>query len=148
MPPYPFPEVVHLASNTQEMKITRDALLDEVKIHWVTKDEMKEANTTTSLLPVRNIGDDLPGLVALVDTEDLPRIQGVPWRLIRSGHVVSTSNRVTRYLHKVIFQGPATHINGNRLDNRKENLTKTRVRGIKRAKRFPKTGSRRPPSGS
>lgn len=145
----PFPEIVHLASTTQEMRITRDSLLEEVNIHWLSYDNIQAGNSTTSHLPVRNIRNSTPGLVALVDTEDLPRVQKFPWRMIRSGHVVSTAGRVTRYLHKLIFDGPSTHSNGNRLDNRKENLIPTRKRGIKRAKSsFPRTDSKRPPSES
>lgn len=53
------------------------------------------------------------------------------WRLSNSGYVVrswkSNSRVHTEYLHKVIFGRACYHINGDKLDNRRENLMATSI---------------------
>jgi hypothetical protein len=69
-----------------------------------------------------------------VSIEDYERIVAVrhTWRISSSGYAVGGKridgrNEVT-YLHKLIFGGTCTHINGDRLDNRRTNLTATPAR--------------------
>lgn len=66
----------------------------------------------------------------LIDAEDIEKIQWLQWRLLKPFehlYVVSGKNDVKRiYLHRLILSAPddmeVDHINGNPLDNRKENL--------------------------
>lgn len=65
---------------------------------------------------------------AVVSPEDLPALTapGMNWRLGSSGYpmFVRRVNKelTTVWMHKLVVGGPATHINGNRLDCRRENL--------------------------
>jgi hypothetical protein len=71
------------------------------------------------------------GYVALVDDEDLPMLAAFRWRAMkmhgqdRYVYVVSGAKKVVA-MHRLITGAPkglvVDHINGNRLDNRKENL--------------------------
>lgn len=69
---------------------------------------------------------------AKVDPEDYEQVSGVEhkWRLSSSGYALYVTRIqgkfVTVYLHKVVYGGMCTHINGDRLDNRKQNLTESR----------------------
>lgn len=76
-----------------------------------------------------------PNLVkVLISQEDYEKVVGITstWRVSSSGYVVvgkrvQGKNKVT-YLHKLVFGDTCTHINGNRLDNRRSNLTATKKR--------------------
>ncbi len=63
---------------------------------------------------------------AIIDKEDLPKVQFTKWRINSSGYVINNSNRKasTIFLHRRILNTNhfVDHINGNRLDNRKCNL--------------------------
>lgn len=65
---------------------------------------------------------------AAVSPEDYPglTLPGMRWRLGSSGYpmFVRRVNKelTTIWMHKLVAGGPATHINGNRLDCRRENL--------------------------
>ena len=65
---------------------------------------------------------------AKVCDEDYLQVVGISpkWRKSSSGyaiHVYPTGETV--YMHKLIHGGPAKHLNGDRLDNRRENLCNT-----------------------
>jgi hypothetical protein len=76
-----------------------------------------------------------PNLVkVLISPEDYEKVAEIAstWRVSSSGYVVvgkrvQGKNKVT-YLHKVVFGDTCTHINGNRLDNRRNNLTASKKR--------------------
>lgn len=63
---------------------------------------------------------------AIIDKEDLPKVQFSKWRLNANGYVINNSNKQasTVFLHRRILNTDqfVDHINGNRLDNRKCNL--------------------------
>ena len=54
---------------------------------------------------------------------------GTTWRRASSGYAILVENQngkfITHYMHKIVFGGPAHHLNGDRLDNRRENLCST-----------------------
>lgn len=66
---------------------------------------------------------------AVVDDEDYDTVLRISnrWRLSHNGYAVFVVKRFGRlttfYMHKVIHGSSARHINGNRLDNRRCNLT-------------------------
>lgn len=67
------------------------------------------------------------GKVALVDDEDFDSLSKYKWHYSKSGYAIRTVSykpRISAYMHKIIvpFEGSVDHINGNRLDNRKQNL--------------------------
>lgn len=80
-------------------------------------------NTT---IPVGN------GIEAIVSPEDYDRVTNMnkKWRMSSSGYpiYISRQNKIpkTVYMHKLIAGYPARHLNGNRLDNRRENLIMSR----------------------
>lgn len=63
---------------------------------------------------------------ALVDDEDYGRLSILKWQYHSAGYAVRGTNGQKMYLHRFLLQAPqgkdVDHINGNRLDNRKENL--------------------------
>lgn len=62
--------------------------------------------------------------VFIVDIMDIPLISGERWHIGKNGYVVANSDK--KYLHRVLLNPKAgelvDHINGNKLDNRRENL--------------------------
>lgn len=65
------------------------------------------------------------GKVALVDDEDFDKLSEFKWYCSNTGYACRKPDKMF-YMHRVIMEAPAgkevDHINGNKLDNRKENL--------------------------
>lgn len=67
---------------------------------------------------------------AVVDDEDYDRLRGLKWHYHSSGYAVHGGNHYRKisktYMHRLIINAPKNmevdHINGDGLDNRKENL--------------------------
>jgi hypothetical protein len=63
--------------------------------------------------------------IALVSAEDYTRVQNYCWFLHR-GYAITRIGNSTLYLHRLIMSAPddqmVDHINGDRLDNRRENF--------------------------
>ncbi|MBU9360066.1 HNH endonuclease [Burkholderia multivorans] len=62
-----------------------------------------------------------------IDVDDLESVSGFPWRIDAKGYVIrSVSWTKIQHLHRLITNAPdgyvVDHINGNKLDNRRENL--------------------------
>jgi hypothetical protein len=69
------------------------------------------------------------GLVSIIDTEDVPLVQGFTWRAASGyarSHEIVDQNIKTVSMHRLIINAPlgleVDHINGDKLDNRKINL--------------------------
>lgn len=68
------------------------------------------------------------GAVAIIDDDMLEVVKALPWHLHSNGYAVSRTGvpRRTVRLHRLVMQAPegmdVDHINGNRLDNRRNNL--------------------------
>lgn len=94
-----------------------------------------------SIIVVTEIPVYLPhkqgSLMAKVSTEDYDKVIQVStrWRRSSSGYPIAVKREngkvQTTYLHKVIFGDTARHVNGDRLDNTRENLVPS-SRGQKR----------------
>jgi len=88
-----------------------------------TQEITKLMNTT---IPVGN------GKHATVSPQDYEMVMtvGKRWRMSSSGYPIYISrqnkNPKTVYMHKLIAGYPARHLNGDRLDNRRENLVMSR----------------------
>ncbi len=83
-------------------------------------------------IPVKD-GQNLRYAVIYQSDKDLIDSISGAWRLSSTGYVLSVK-RVegkiqTSYLHKILAGGPAKHINGDRLDNRRSNLLLLRQDG-------------------
>lgn len=65
---------------------------------------------------------------ALIDTEDIPLVEGYKWHITSEGYVKTASKRNdTHFMHHLIIGKPnkgyeTDHINADPLDNRKSNL--------------------------
>jgi hypothetical protein len=82
---------------------------------------------TTTLIPVygRLKGKTIIKTYATIDSEDFEKVSKFRW-FLRLGYCITTSNRKTISMHKLIINIPkgmfSDHINRIRTDNRKENL--------------------------
>lgn len=60
------------------------------------------------------------------DKEDYTKIKDIKWKLDKDGYLVKTTQKTTLIMHRIIMNAQkgdiVDHINGNKLDNRKENL--------------------------
>lgn len=67
-----------------------------------------------------------PPVQVLVDEDDVQRVASISWWINSFGYVVGRVNGKETYLHRFVFTCPSglvvDHINGDKLDNRKENL--------------------------
>jgi hypothetical protein len=82
--------------------------------------------------PFKEIPVKLPNktghVYAKVSTEDYEKVEksSNKWRLCSSGYPLFVERKgpkfVTTYMHRLIFGKSARHLNGDRLDNRQENL--------------------------
>lgn len=121
-----------LANNYVDLHLSRTKMLESCT------DNMCE--TTTKVIQdvpelFRTIPVKLPHKSghenALVSPEDYDFLSSMQWRKSSSGYALSvrasteSQKEKTIYMHKLIFGKPAKHINGNRLDNRRENLAST-----------------------
>jgi hypothetical protein len=96
-------------------------------------------NGSACLIPVR-LPRDLPDVEALVSCEDYDKITAISpvWHLSTKGYVVSSKRvegkqKVT-FLHRVVRDVPSMHLNGDKLDNRRENVIPSN-RGTKKNRR-------------
>lgn len=82
---------------------------------------------TDNKIPVR-LANNQGWVEAIVSPEDYPDLTkpDMRWRMGSSGYpmFVKRVNKelTTVWMHKLVGRGPSTHINGNRLDCRRENL--------------------------
>lgn len=64
--------------------------------------------------------------IALVDDDDYPVLSRFDWCLHSGGYATTTIDRHKIYMHRFVMRvcagHVADHINGNKLDNRKQNL--------------------------
>lgn len=76
-----------------------------------------------ALVPLWARGGRLAGL-ALIDTQDVPAVDGPRWCLLASGYAVARIGGHYVYMHRLLVpgEGVADHISGVKLDNRRANL--------------------------
>lgn len=83
---------------------------------------------------------------AKVSSEDYEMLNEISskWRTCSSGYPIFVTRKngvfCTTYMHKLIYGDTARHVNGDRLDNRRENLIKS-VRGPPAPRKSKKTDS-------
>lgn len=101
------------------------------------------SNGSVCQIPVRLPKDDKE-VTAIVCCEDYDKLVAITpkWRLSSKGYVVSSrrveGKNVITYMHRVIKDLPGRHLNGDKLDNRRNNLIPTN-RGAPR-NREPEVG--------
>jgi hypothetical protein len=90
--------------------------------------------TTDSCFILARRAKDTQDVKVFISPEDYERVVAIKerWSISSTGYVVTGKringvNRLT-YLHKEIFGDTCTHINGDRLDNRRYNLTASKKR--------------------
>lgn len=99
---------------------SRAAMLETVAENAVRQMDISPTNHTQ--IPLAN------GKYALVSPEDYSTLMdmNVNWKVSSSGYPIYVKRLKTKsktfYMHRLIKQTPCRHLNGNRLDNRRENL--------------------------
>lgn len=89
--------------------------------------EMAESAQDYMLVDVRDTRNNAT-LSAKIDPLDYSIVTDSQyrWRLHSSGYAVSSKKKESVYMHSLIFGGKSTHLNGDRLDNRRSNLVKSK----------------------
>lgn len=88
---------------------------------------MKMQKRFTPIAPDSGLRTNVTGI--LIDQEDFEILQPHRWRLTKDGYLLTSdpANRQSGlYLHRLVMKAPkgiqVDHINGDKLDNRKQNL--------------------------
>lgn len=101
-----------LVDTRTEIAITRDKLIEEVKM----------TDSMFLMIPVKS----RPNNSILISAQDYEMVKGFNWTITASGYptrrVPGDQSGKKVYLHKEVFGSSAKHINGNRLDCRRQNL--------------------------
>lgn len=112
---------------------------DFVQGMYMASPTSTSTNASVCKVPVR-LPRDVQEVSALVSCDDLDKITAISpvWHLSTKGYVVSSKRvegkqKIT-FLHRVVRDVPSMHLNGNKLDNRRENVIPTN-RGTKKMKR-------------
>lgn len=117
--------LVALIQTGMEIHITRDSLMNEVKMHQLA---MSEHSINKTQIPVRIPSTKDQYVFASVDPADYDAVRTFSdkWRLSSSGYAVCTKTEggrtVSVYMHRVFYPLKARHIDGNRLNNTHANL--------------------------
>lgn len=120
-----------LVNNYVDIQLSRQELIQTLEDNQTDKPEyMDGPKLTYKTVPV-SISKNGGFEYAKVSVEDYPRIVGLSptWRKSSSGYAIHVKKPEidgapisTTYMHKIVFGSQAKHINGDRLDNRRENL--------------------------
>lgn len=125
----PLADIKSLVENYIDLRIQSLELMEAVK----TTERIQELDycdiptDTCSLVPV-SLPKNNGTVFAKVSPEDYETITNASskWRLCYSGYPIYVTRKndifTTTYMHKLVHGGSAKHINGDRLDNRRENL--------------------------
>lgn len=116
--------------------------------HWITtvfEKSIREDERSKIELPIRTI-PLTQGKVAVIDSEDYPKISKYKWYYHKNGYAYSGYRETSKSMHRLILETPngydTDHINGNKLDNRKCNLrVATHHQNIMNRPPSPKTKS-------
>jgi hypothetical protein len=112
-----------LVSTAVDVQLAKQDLIQMANVDLV-KPEIEANRTIPVFLPKKRGTVD-----AFVSEEDFDKISSASkkWRQSSSGYPIFVKKQgdkfVTTYMHKLVFGGPARHVNGNRLDNTRANLT-------------------------
>lgn len=109
-------DLINIAS---DLTATRNKLMEEVQIKCYAEDT---APKNVTRLPVRVPHSKDRYEYALIDREDEDKVKDYRWRLSSRKQVMATKRGRTVFLTKLIAEGSSIHLNGDRLDCRKENL--------------------------
>lgn len=135
------------AGNSRPQKVSSASSVQSQTLGSVTRTERKSPYARQDLPGVRQVRTSSAKaefkltlsnskLLATVDEDDFYRFRGFNWYLKSDGYIVTDSTKQSRSrgvpvklkLHRLVIgieDGPdVDHINGNKLDNRKENLRK------------------------
>lgn len=124
---------LHLKSlvNTYvDIQLSRQQMISTLDNNMVVPKTVCSSDPIDRLIPVTLANKSGIGY-AKVSEEDAEKVIsiGTTWRRASSGYAILVENRggkfITHYMHKLVYGGPAHHLNGDRLDNRRENLCST-----------------------
>lgn len=124
--------LLSLSSTYLELRSAREEFLP-TPIHRIVVPDKCFANMSYCEIPVKvpNTETQIMTCVSPSDYEDLKSMAST-WRMNNNGYVVTSRRKDGKYqllyMHKIVAGGPAKHLNGDRLDNRRENLIPTKPR--------------------
>lgn len=121
-----------LSSNYLELRNTSDELLPRIA-HRIVLPERCLLNMSYCEIPVK-VPKTETQIMTSVSPEDYSLLKSIApvWRMNSAGYVICSKRSDGRYrlvyMHRMVAGGPAKHLNGDRLDNRRENLIPTKPR--------------------
>lgn len=121
-----------LSSNYLELRSASDEILPSI-VHRIVLPERCFANMSYCEIPVK-VPKTETQIMTSVSPEDHAMLKSISpvWRMNSSGYVICSKRSDGKYrlvyMHRVVAGGPAKHLNGDRLDNRRENLIPTKPR--------------------
>lgn len=124
--------LLSLSSNYFELRSASEDFLP-TPIHRIVVPDRCIFNMSFCEIPVK-LPNTQSQVMTTVSPEDHDRLVKIAptWRMNNNGYVV-TSKRLEGkyrlvYMHKLVAGGPAKHLNGDRMDNRRENLIPAKPR--------------------
>ncbi len=124
--------LLSLSSNYLELRTVGQELLPSIA-HRIILPDKCFANMSYCEIPVK-VPRANTQIMASVSPEDHSMLKAIApvWRMNNAGYVICSKRNEGKYrlvyMHRVVAGGPAKHLNGDRLDNRRENLIPTKPR--------------------
>lgn len=124
--------LIALSNNYLELRTAGSELLPSIA-HRIVLPDKCFANMSYCEIPVR-VPKVETQVMASVSPEDHALLKSIApvWRMNTAGYVICSKRSEGKYrlvyMHRVVAGGPAKHLNGDRLDNRRENLIPTKPR--------------------
>jgi hypothetical protein len=124
--------LLSLSSNYLELRTIGQELLPSIA-HRIILPDKCFANMSYCEIPVK-VPRAKTQIMTSVSPEDHSMLKSIApvWRMNGAGYVICSKRTSGKYrlvyMHRVVAGGPAKHLNGDRLDNRRENLIPTKPR--------------------
>lgn len=124
--------LLSLSSNYLELRSVNQDIPSPIA-HRIVLPDRCLANMSYCEIPVKMPKSETQ-VMTCVSPSDYDMLKSITpvWRMSTKGYVISSKRTEGKYrlvyMHKIVAGGPAKHLNGDRLDNRRENLIPAKPR--------------------